>query len=152
MPMIVLVALLASGIAWPVSAAAQLIEPTRTLRGSGEETGTLNLYSEPPGLEVRIDGDPIGKTPVRSHRLPAGTHVLRIRESEREIHVAPDSSRTISWFKGAFIEVPARKPEPEPVPEPAAPQRPPTPPQPSPPAPAPNDPFYWPLNPKGPIY
>ena len=143
----------AASLMWPGSPFAQLIEPTRTLRDGGGEAGTLNVYSEPPGLEVRLDGDPIGKTPVQSHRLAAGAHVLRIRETDREVQVAPGKSLTISWFKGSFINVP-EKPQAEPLPAPTAEPKPqPQPQQPPPqPQPAANDPFYWPLNSKGPIY
>lgn len=133
---------------------AQLIEPTRSLQDAAEAGGLLNVLSEPPGAEVQVDGRLIGKTPVFSARFPPGAHVLRIRDTETEIHLAAGKTTAISWFKGAFIEIPATaKPSRElpkqPQPAPAKPKpdegtgvQPGT----------PNDPFYWPLNPRGPIY
>lgn len=151
LPKIIIAAVLALGIIQPGCAAAQPIEPTRTLRDGSEEIGAFSVYSEPAGVEVRIDGQVIGKTPVHAYRLPAGSHLLRIQESEREIHISPNAQESISWFKGTFIRIPERKrAEPAPVPSPV-PKSQPVQPQ-SEPAPAANDPFYWPLNPRGPIY
>lgn len=140
-------------LAFAAGLPAQLIEPTRSLEGAPVKAGTLMISSEPPGLEVQVDGRGIGITPIFSSRFPSGVHVLRIENSEIEIHLAAGRTTAISWFKGAFIELPSRvkpaaetwpessKPavKPKPVGEPAARQ------------PAINDPFYWPLNPRGPI-
>jgi hypothetical protein len=55
--------------------------------GSGRETveleldpnfAKLNLTSKPSGQPVFIDGDEVGKTPIRGRRLIAGPHDLRI--------------------------------------------------------------------------
>jgi len=133
---------------------AQLIEPTRSLQGTSEAAGQLNVLSEPPGIEVQLDGRVIGKTPIFSIKLPAGAHVLRIRDSETGIQIEPGRTAAITWFKGAFMAIPqktqpARETGPG-SPVPAAKTEPPEAPaaQPA----APNDPFYWPLNPRGPIY
>ncbi len=40
------------------------------------------------GLEVRLDDAVIGKTPIFSARFSAGLHVLHIRDSETDIHLA----------------------------------------------------------------
>jgi hypothetical protein len=149
--------LLALGVGWALLAAdlqAQLIEPTRSLPDAAEAGGLLNVLSEPPGLEVRVDGRIIGKTPIFSARFPPGVHVLRIRDTETEIRVAAGKTTAISWFKGAFIEIPATAKPPRELPKE---------PQPAPAKPKPdegsgvqpgavNDPYYWPLNPRGPIY
>ncbi|MGE5255151.1 MAG: PEGA domain-containing protein [Hyphomicrobiales bacterium] len=133
---------------------AQLIEPTRSLPVASEAMGLLNVLSEPPGLEVQVDGRIIGKTPVFSARFPAGIHALRIKDSEADIRLTTGKTTAISWFKGAFIEIPeAAKPSREIPGEPrAAPSKPRTEEgsgaQPG----AANDAFYWPLNPRGPIY
>jgi hypothetical protein len=133
---------------------AQLIEPTRSLKDVSDGTGLLNVLSEPPGKDVQLDGKVIGKTPLFSARLPTGVHVLRIGDSETEIRIAAGKTFAVSWFKGAFIEIPeTAKPPAETAqapPQPGAAPRPEEPPaaQPG----AANDPYYWPLNPRGPIY
>jgi len=133
---------------------AQLIEPTRRLESASAIAGTLMISSEPPGLEVQVDGQVIGKTPIFSSTFSSGIHVLRIENSETEIHLLAGKTTTVAWFKGSFIEFPlqakpaagtlpaspqpAAKPKPEGKPD--AQQT------------LPNDPYYWPLNPRGPIY
>ena len=129
-----------------------LIEPTRTLKGSGNEMGKLSVYSEPPGLQVMMDGTEIGSTPVIEVDVKPGTHLLKINESETEIYIVPGEPLYLSWHKGSFMEI-QKKVSAEQVPsqtddtkktekkkktEPAKKQV--------------NDGFYWPLNPRGPIY
>jgi hypothetical protein len=153
-PFFILLALSAVCALFSSGLQAQLIEPTRSLEGAPDGAGLLNVLSEPPGIEVRVDGKVIGKTPIFSARFPAGVHALRIRDSETDIQLVAGKAFAISWFKGAFIEIPATvKPPAEIAKEP----------QPSPAKPTPdegpgaqqntaNDPYYWPLNPRGPIY
>jgi hypothetical protein len=150
---VILLIVCALCLAFAAGLAAQLIEPTRSLEGASVNAGTLMISSEPPGLEVQVDGRGIGKTPIFSSRFPSGVHVLRIENSEIEIHLAAGRTTAISWFKGTFIELPSRvkpaaetlqeSPQPavksKPIGEPATPQT------------RINDPFYWPLNPRGPI-
>jgi hypothetical protein len=81
---------------------AGLIEPTRTLAGTTEEMGKLSLYSEPPGLEVTLDGSDIGKTPVIEKDIKPGSHMLQIKNSEMKIFVIPGQPLEISWFKDSF--------------------------------------------------
>jgi hypothetical protein len=133
---------------------AQLIEPTRSLQGEPEETGLLSVLSEPPGMEVRLDGNVIGRTPIFSARFPPGAHVLRIRDSETDIRLAAGRTFAVSWFKGSFIEIPeTAKPAAETAQEPPKPAAAPKPEEPPAAQPgAANDPYYWPLNPRGPIY
>ena len=153
-PFLILLALGAVCALFSAGPHAQLIEPTRSLEGTPDGTGLLNVLSEPPGMDVQLDGSVIGKTPIFSARLPTGVHVLRIGDSETEIRIAAGKTFAISWFKGAFIEIPeTAKPPAEAAqapPKPAAAPRPEERPaaQPG----AANDPFYWPLNPRGPIY
>lgn len=153
-PFFILLALCAVCALFSSGLQAQLIEPTRSLKDAYDGTGLLNVLSEPPGIEVRVDGKVIGQTPIFSARFPAGVHALRIRDSETDIQLVAGKTFAISWFKGAFIEIPATvKPPAEIAKEP----------QPSPAKPKPdegpgaqqntaNDPYYWPLNPRGPIY
>ena len=133
---------------------AQLIEPTRSLQGAAEEKGLLKVLSEPPGLEVHVDGRLIGETPIFSASLPSGAHVLRIQDAEIDICLAPGKATTISWFKGRFIAIP-ETPKPSPEISPGSQ----LPPKKAKPDEEPGvrreparDPYYWPLNPRGPIY
>jgi hypothetical protein len=134
---------------------AQLIEPTRGIEGTSDGTGILNALSEPPGLDVQLDGRLIGKTPIFSLRRHPGLHLLRIKDSETEIRLVAGKSLTITLFKDSFIEIPTEtvKPFSEITKEPLIPptksktdegsgvrQR------------ITKDPYYWPLNPRGPIY
>jgi hypothetical protein len=134
---------------------AQLIGPTRSLQGASKDTGLLSVLSEPPGMEARLDGKVIGKTPIFSARVPAGVHALRIQDSMTDIHLEAGKTFTISWFKGSFIVVPATPKPPaetaQETPQPAATPKSAE----GPGAPRQNteqDPYYWPLNPRGPIY
>jgi len=136
-----------------LSFAADLIEPTRTLSGPAEKVGQLSVSSEPPRLDVELDGNQIGKTPVVDQKVEPGIHIIRVKDTETEIYVEPGKSAKLSWFKGAFIEIPAEEKEDrkqqgeannktsrqkKTVPSVESKERP--------------DPLYWPLNPRGPIY
>jgi len=153
-PFFILLALSAVCALFSAGLQAQLIGPTRSLEGAPDEAGLLNVLSEPPGIEVQVDGRLIGKTPIFSARFPAGLHVLRIKDSETDIHLVAAKTVAVSWFKGSFIAIPetvkapaeiAKEPQPAPT-RPNPEKRPGD--QPG----ATNDPFYWPLNPRGPIY
>ena len=153
-PFFILLALNAVCTLFTVGLHAQLIEPTRRLQGAAEETGLLKVLSEPPGMEVHVDGRLLGETPIFSARLPAGAHVLRIQDAKIHLCLASGRTTAISWFKGRFIEIPeTAKPPAEIAKEP----------QPPPAKSKPDeglgaqqstakDPYYWPLNPRGPIY
>jgi hypothetical protein len=88
--------------------ASDLIEPTRTLSSPTENTGRLSVFSEPPGLDVDMDGASIGKTPVVDLKVAPGRHVIRLYDVETEIDAEPGKSIKLSWFKGAFITIPAK--------------------------------------------
>lgn len=135
------------------SASAQLIEPTRTLASDTTTKSTLTVLSEPPGLPVMLDGKMLGATPVFNARLDAGTHLLQVDDNQTPLDLAANTSVRIALFKGAYIEMPD---PPEPVLSPksradetSSPIESPT--QPLKKAIKTNDPFYWPLNPRGPI-
>ena len=134
---------------------AQLIEPTRSIESASDEAGFLNVLSEPPGIDVQLDGIVIGKTPIFSTQLTPGSHVLRMKGSETDIYLDAGKTFTITWFKGSFIVVPATPKPPaetaQETPQPAATPKSAE----GPGAPRQNteqDPYYWPLNPRGPIY
>ena len=129
-----------------------LIAPTRSLSGAIDEKATLSVSSEPPGLNVTLDGAVIGETPVIEKEIEAGSHVVRIGDSETQIYARAGKPIKLSWFKGTFIEMPIEKaddlqqPRPEvaekkPKPQTATPQK----------KTGKNDAFYWPTNPTGPI-
>jgi hypothetical protein len=132
--------------------ASDLIEPTRTLNGMDHNEGKLSVSSEPPRLEVRMDGALIGETPVELKAVEPGVHVIQVKTSEIEIYVKPGKSVKLSWFKGAFIEIPVevkearkqQKGERKEIPrkeksEQSAKK-------------IDLEPLYWPLNPRGHIY
>ena len=131
--------------------ASDLIEPTRTLSGMGHKAGKLSVFSEPPGLEVKMDGTVIGETPVELRAVEPGVHVIHVKGSEIEIYVKPEKSVKLSWFKGDFIEIPVeaeqdRKQQNGDKKEAPKKER---------PEQSANkidlEPLYWPLNPRGPI-
>ncbi|UCF83077.1 MAG: PEGA domain-containing protein [Desulfobacteraceae bacterium] len=138
---------------YPASVFAELIEPTRTLKSQEEPMGRLSVFSEPPELDVVLDGTKIGKTPVISMEVRAGDHVLRIKDTKKEIFILPDESLQLSLYKDSLIEIPEKKLEPPRLPKleekrttEAKKQK-------------GSDeeeiqyrPFYWPVNPRGPIY
>ena len=115
--------------------------------------GTLSIFSEPPGLQVTLDGTQIGLTPVREIDVKPGSHVLRVKDSEAEIYITPGEPLNLSWRRGIFIVISSKeKTEPAPpkaeeekdksqqrsTPEPEKRREKP-------------DGLYWPMNPTGPI-
>ncbi len=132
---------------------AELIEPTRTLEGENQQPGRLSVFSEPPGLGVRLDGKAIGKTPLTIDSISQGTHLLRVGDKETKITIDPGEARRVSFFKDAFVELPAEEKVPRQAPTAAEKQ----------PVhvsgsqqPAEKgqklEPGYFPLNPRGRIY
>jgi hypothetical protein len=129
------------------------IAPSRTLKGSGEEMGTLSVFSEPPGLLVILDDSQLGQTPLREIEVKPGSHMLQIGESKTEIYITPDKPLNLSWRRGTFIVIASQeknKPAQPRVDEKNKPQRKQT-------ADSEKDkpalePLYWPLNPNGPIF
>ena len=94
-----------------MSQASDLIEPTRTLQGMKNATGSLTILSEPPNLSVTLDDTLIGKTPIFLNNVQAGIHTLRVEDSETIIDVKPDATLKISLFRGKFINIPVEKKE-----------------------------------------
>lgn len=136
----------------PFAVFAELIEPTRTLRGHKKPNGRLSVFSEPPGLDVLLDGLEFGKTPVISKEVTSGVHILRVKDIEKEITILSGKSLQLSLFKDVLIEVPEKKADAPTQPkleenmateEKKA--------QDSNKDKKQYDPFYWPLNPSGPI-
>jgi hypothetical protein len=132
--------------------ASDLIEPTQTLSSRDSKVGNLSVFSEPPGLEVRMDGTVIGKTPVEVKAVESEVHVIQVKGSEIDIYVRPGESVKLSWFKGSFIKIPVEVEEarqqqngekkevpPKEKSEQSAKK-------------VDLQPLYWPLDPKGHIY
>ena len=130
-----------------------LIEPTRTLEGEKAKPGQLSIFSEPPGLRVLLDGKDVGKTPVHLEIVGIGSHDLRVEGKETTISIAAGDIRRLSFFKGAFIEIPFKekvtREQPKvvkgtPLQEAGSEQKAETREK--------LEPGYFPLNPRGPIY
>ena len=60
---------------------SELIKPTRALDSTGEKLGKLSVFSEPPGLEVALEGTLIGKTPIFVDEVKPGSHRLKVKNS-----------------------------------------------------------------------
>ena len=91
---------------------AEKIEPTRTLKKTSEEPGQLTVFSEPPGLAVKIDGTPVGQTPMRIQEVAPGSHRLQVSNSVTEINLEPGRAFHISLFRNKFIQFQVMKKEP----------------------------------------
>ena len=89
-----------------LSVFAELIEPSRTLKGQQKPMGRLSVFSEPPELDVLLDGVEIGKTPVISKEVTSGVHILRLKDTEKEITILSGKSLQLSLFKDSLIEIP----------------------------------------------
>jgi len=86
-----------------LSYGGELIEPTRTLQDAEERWGKLVVFSEPPELEVLLDGSKVGKTPLWLERVREGTHKVRIKDLETEVYVKEGRTLKVGLFKGEFI-------------------------------------------------
>jgi hypothetical protein len=137
----------------PACALSQLIEPTRTLGETAETPGSLAVYSEPPELPVKLNGIPVGKTPLVDPAVEPGLYVVAVNEKEMQVRITSRTAVRLSYFKGDFFILPEKKTESIKELNASAEKREPRAtmsPQTS------RDleyaPFYWPLNPQGPIY
>jgi len=86
---------------------SELIQPTRALDSTGEKPGKLSVFSEPPGLEVTLEGTIIGKTPIFFDEVKPGSHRLRVKNSETDITIEPGKTLQIRLYKDKFILIPA---------------------------------------------
>jgi len=81
-----------------------LIEPTRALEGVWEKPAKLTVFSEPPQLDVYLDDEEIGQTPLWLDNVRSGTYELRIGVSETEIYIGEGKELRIGIFKGSFVK------------------------------------------------
>lgn len=86
--------------------AGELIQPTRSLDGQGEASGRMAIFSEPPNLEVYLDGKKVGNTPLWLSEVKSGLHTVRIEKAETEANVRPGMGLKIGLFKGSFVSFP----------------------------------------------
>jgi hypothetical protein len=109
------------------SASSELIEPTRNPGKKSEEISRLTVLSEPPGLNIILDGNDIGKTPAFLVEVQSGIHTLKVKNAETEIYIKPGETLKISLFKDEFVQIPVetitreKQPEPQPQVEASAP-------------------------------
>ncbi len=96
---------------------SELIKPTRTLDSAGEKPGKLSVFSEPPGLEVALEGTIIGNTPLFFDDVKPGSQRLRVKNSETDITIEPGKTLQISLYKGKFVLIPATDKKPPKQPE-----------------------------------
>ena len=83
--------------------AGELIEPTRTLQEPGKTWGGLTIFSEPPQLDVYLDGEKVGRTPLWLREIQAGPHTLKIASAETSLRVDQGKRLKIGLFKGRFV-------------------------------------------------
>jgi hypothetical protein len=86
----------------------ELIEPTRKLGGIEKQWGGLTLFSEPPQMDVYMDGQKLGSTPLWLHRVEATQHVLQIGGVETSIQIKKGKTSRIGLFKGSLVKLPER--------------------------------------------
>lgn len=63
--------------------------------------GLVNVYSEPSGADVYIDGQLVGTTPLKEFNLTIGTHEVRIvkedyQEYVTQVEISPGSTKSIT--------------------------------------------------------
>jgi hypothetical protein len=63
----------------------------------------LIVFSEPPTLEVFLDGAKVGQTPIWLGREKKGPHKLQVKGLEKEIYVKEGRTLKVGLFKGRFI-------------------------------------------------
>jgi hypothetical protein len=96
-----------------ICSGGELIAPTRTLQEPTIAWGGLTVFSEPPRLEVYLDGKKVGRTPVWLKHVQAGFHKLMVEHAETDIYLEPGVMVQLSLYKGSFITLPREKKEAE---------------------------------------
>ena len=98
-----------AALSYSAGEGSQLIAPTRSLEEAGKAAVRVTVFSEPPGLNVFLDGSDVGKTPLWLDQVEPGTHQLRIKDIEREIYLKPRQPLKVGLFKGSFIMLPGEE-------------------------------------------
>jgi hypothetical protein len=74
---------------------------------SGDDSGTLDIVCIPSG-EIKIDGKPIGKSPISAHKTPPGPHDVTCVNAQgvpstMAVTIAPGESRSVSVGSGPSV-------------------------------------------------
>ena len=83
--------------------AGELIEPSRTLQEAGRTWGSLTIFSEPPQLEVYLDREKVGQTPLWLRKVETGLHTIKVAHAETSVRVEKDERIKVGFFKGSFV-------------------------------------------------
>lgn len=104
--------LIAAGIfifmCWIIPAYGELIQPTRALKEGNKQVEHLSVFSEPPKMDVYLDGKMIGVTPVFSYVVSPGRHLLKVGDAEKELYILTGKSQQFSVHKGRLIQIPVK--------------------------------------------
>jgi hypothetical protein len=87
-----------------ISGGDELLEPTRNLGGPEKQWGGLTLFSEPPQMDVYMDGQKIGRTPLWLRQVEAKNHDLKIGEIETNVQVKKGKTVRIGLFKQSLVK------------------------------------------------
>jgi hypothetical protein len=71
--------------------------------------GSVTVFSEPPELEVFLDGSKVGQTPLWLERVSQGLHKLRVKDIETEIHLEAGKGLRVGLLKGDFVVFPEKE-------------------------------------------
>ena len=96
-----------------IPASGELVHPTRTLEDGEIQTGHLGVFSEPPKMDVYLDGKKIGVTPVFSHVVSSGRHLLKVGDAEKELDILSGKLQQFSVYKGRLIQIPVKTKQPQ---------------------------------------
>ena len=86
-----------------VCSGGELIEPTRTLQEAGKTWGGLTIFSEPPQLDVYLDGEKVGQTPLWLRKVETGLHRIKIGPAETSVRIEKDKKLKLGLLKGSFV-------------------------------------------------
>ena len=81
----------------------ELIEPTRTPQDTEKTWGGLTVFSEPPQIEVYLNGEKVGRTPLWLRKVETGLHKIKIGPAETSVRIGKDERVKVGFFKGAFV-------------------------------------------------
>ena len=79
------------------------IEPTRTLQEAGKTWGGLTIFSEPPQLDVYLDGEKVGQTPLWLRKVETGLHTIKIGHAQTSVRIETDKRLKVGLLNGSFV-------------------------------------------------
>ena len=86
-----------------VCSGGELIEPTRTLQEAGKTWGGLTIFSEPPQLEIYLDGEKVGQTPLWLRKVETGLHTIKIGHAQTSVRIETDKRLKVGLLNGSFV-------------------------------------------------